>query len=217
MDYRSLYTATVALLMTLVLASCAPPAAAPDSERGAAPVMTVNSLVILPAVIPGDRLNQSDSAAADRLETGRQTLDSLLAEYADGLNNVTMISEGELEGRLGDFSGGLQSQARKVAAQVGGDAVLISAINRFAVRDASESSPASVSFEYQLIAVGSGQILCSGVFDETQQPLLENIFSLRRAISRKFKWISAEELLREGVADRLDNCSSLDRVRKKTP
>jgi hypothetical protein len=217
MDYRSLSTATVTLLMTLVLASCAPPPTAPDTERSATPAMTVNSLVILPAAVPRARIDKSDSAAADRLEAGRQTLDSLLAEYAAGLNNVTMISEGELEGMLGDFSGDLQAQARKVAAQVKGDAVLISTIKRFVARDASESRPASVAFEYQLLAAKSGQILCAGVFDETQQPLLENIFSLRRAISRKFKWISAEELLREGVADRLDSCSSLDRVRKKTP
>ena len=144
-------------------------------------------------------------------------MDSLLAEYADGLNNVTIISESELEGMLGDFSGSLLSQARKVGALVGSDAVLISTIHRFVARDASESRPASVAFEYQLVAVKSGLILCSGVFDETQQPLLYNIFSLRRAISRKFKWVSAEELMREGVVDKLDNCPSLGRVRKKTP
>jgi hypothetical protein len=201
----------------LVLVSCAPYPSAPVMERNIPPEMAVNSLVILPATIPRDRINKKDSTAAARLETGRQTLDSLLAEYADGLNNVTIISESELEGMLGDFSGSLLSQARKVGALVGSDAVLISTINRFVARDASESRPASVAFEYQLVAVKSGLILCSGVFDETQQPLLYNIFSLRRAISRKFKWISAEELMREGVVDKLDNCPSLGRVRKKTP
>ena len=218
MEYRSFYAMTLAVLLTLVLASCASPPAAPDSKRSAAPPITVNSLVILPATIPHDQTSKSKQkqATTGQLEAGREALDALLAEYGDGLNNVTMISEGELEGMLGDFSGGLQSQARKVGAQAGGDAVLISTIKRFVDRDASESRPASVAFEYQLVAVKSGQILCAGVFDETQQPLLSNIFSLRQAIRRKFKWISAEELLREGVVDRLDSCSSLDRVRKKT-
>jgi hypothetical protein len=217
MDCRFFYTTAGAVLMTLVLVSCAPYPPAPVTERNMPPEMAVNSLVILPATIPRDRVNKTDSTATARLETGRQTLDSLLAEYADGLNNVTIISESELEGMLGDFSGSLLSQARKVGALVGSDAVLISTINRFVARDASESRPASVAFEFQLAAVKSGHILCAGVFDETQQPLLYNIFSLRRAISRKFKWISAEELMREGVVDKLDNCSSLDRVRKKTP
>lgn len=217
MNYRFFYITTVTVLMTFVLVSCAPSPTAPDAERSAFPEMEVNSLVILPAVIPRDRINKGDRAAADRLEAGRQTLDSLLAEYAAGLNNVTIISESELEGMLGDFSGGLLAQARKVGAQAGGDAVLISAIKRFVARDAAESMPASVAFEYQLAAVQSGDILCAGVFDETQQPLLYNIFSLPRAISRKFKWISAEELLREGLIDKLDNCSALGRVRKRTP
>jgi len=207
----------VTVLLTLALVSCAPAPPAPDSEWNASPAMIVNSLVILPATIQRDRINQTDHAAADRLETGRQTLDFLLAEYVDGLNNVTMLGESEFEGMLGDFSGGLPAQARKVGAQLGSDAVLISTINRFVSRDASESRPASVAFDYQLIAVKSGQILCDGAFDETQQPLLYNIFSLRKAISRKFKWVSAEELLREGLVDRLDNCSALDRVRSRTP
>jgi len=179
--------------------------------------MIVSSLVILPATLQRDRINMTDREAAAQLEAGRQTLDSLLAEYGEGLNNVTLLGESELEGMLGDFSGGLPSQARKVGAQLGSDAVLISTINRFVSRDASESRPASVAFEYQLLAVKSGQILCGAVFDETQQPLLSNIFSLRKAISRKFKWISAEELLREGLVDRLDNCSALDRVRSRKP
>jgi len=216
-DCRSLYTSIVVVLLTLTLISCAPAPPAPDTNNSVTPTETVYSLIVLPATIKRDRIDKTDHSAADRLEAGRQVLDLLLAEYSEGLNNVTMIGESELEGMLGDFSGGLQSQARKIGAQLGSDAVLISTINRYVPRNAAESTPASVAFEYQLIAVKSGQNLCASAFDETQQPLLYNIFSLRRAISRKFKWISAEELLREGVIDRLDNCSSLDRVRKRTP
>jgi hypothetical protein len=143
-------------------------------------------------------------------------LDSLIAEYADGLPHARIISESELEGMLNAFSGSRLDQARRVGVQAGSDAALSICVKRFISRDASQSRPASVAFDYQLIDVSSGQVLCAGAFDETQQPLLYNIFSLKRAASRHFKWISAEELAREGLVDKLESCVYLNRAGKTT-
>jgi hypothetical protein len=216
MDCRSLCTAVVAVAMAYVAVACAPQPAQQATDRSIAAIIPIDSIVILPTEIQLDRTHKRDSAALARLEAGRQTLDSLIAEYADGLPKARIISESELEGMLGVFSGSRQSQARKVGERAGSDAAMISTVKRFISREASQSRPASVAFDYQLINVASGHVLCAGAFDETQQPLLYNIFSLKRAASRHFKWISAEELAREGLVDKLESCVYLNRAGKTT-
>ena len=210
MDCRSLCTAFVATALAFVAAACAPQPAQQATDRSVAAVIPIDSIVILPTEMQIDRIHKGDSEALARLETGRMTLDSLIAEFADRLPHARIISESELEGMLGVFSGSRLSQARKVGEQAGSDAAMISTVKRFIARDASQSRPASVAFDYQLIAVASGQVLCAGAFDETQQPFLYNIFSFKRAASRNFKWISAEELAREGLVDKLEDCVYLN-------
>ena len=216
MDCRSLCTAFVATALAFVAAACAPQPAQQATDRSVAAVIPIDSIVILPTEMQIDRIHKGDSEALARLETGRMTLDSLIAEFADRLPHARIISESELEGMLGVFNGSRLSQARKVGEQAGSDAAMISTVKRFIARDASQSRPASVAFDYQLIAVASGQVLCAGAFDETQQPFLYNIFSYKRAASRKFKWISAEELAREGLVDKLEGCVYFDRASKTT-
>jgi len=210
MDCRSLCTAFVATALAFVAAACAPQPAQQATDRSVAAVIPIDSIVILPTEMQIDRIHKGDSEALARLETGRMTLDSLIAEFADRLPHARIISESELEGMLGVFNGSRLSQARKVGEQAGSDAAMISTVKRFIARDASQSRPASVAFDYQLIAVASGQVLCAGAFDETQQPFLYNIFSFKRAASRNFKWISAEELAREGLVDKLEDCVYLN-------
>jgi hypothetical protein len=185
-------------------------------EDGASAI-AISSIVIMPAEVPLERAAPSSGLEGDGLESGRLVLNELLVEYAAGLSRVEVVGDGELEGKLIDVSGSRQVLARKVGSQFGGDAVMISTIRRFDERDAAQSRPASVAFDYQLVVVESGQILCSGVFDETQEPLFDNIFSFRRALSRKFKWISARELAREGLSEKLNNCFYLRRDQQKVP
>ncbi len=216
MDCRFFCTAVVAAAMAFVAVACAPQPVEQATDRSTVAIIPIDSIVILPTEIRLDRIHKGDSAALARLEAGRQALDSLIAEYADRLPHARIISESELEGMLGIFNGNRLDQARKVGEQAASDAAMISSVRRFVSRDASQSRPASVAFDYQLIEVASGQVLCAGAFDETQQPLLYNIFSLQQAASRKFKWISAEELAREGLVDKLEGCVYFDRASKTT-
>ncbi len=215
MDCRSFCTAVVAAGLAFVVA-CAPQPVEQGRDRNAAAIIPIDSIVILPTDIQLDRVHKGDIEALARLEAGRQTLDDLIAEYVDGVPHARIISESELEGMLGIFNGNRLDQARKVGEQAASDAAMISSVRRFVSRDASQSRPASVAFDYQLIEVASGQVLCAGAFDETQQPLLYNIFSLQQAASRKFKWISAEELAREGLVGKLEDCIYLNRANKTT-
>jgi hypothetical protein len=94
------------------------------------------------------------------------------------------------------------------------DAVLILTLNRFRERDGGEysvNSPASVAFDYKLISGESGQTLCSGVFSETQQPLLDDLLVFFQRAKRGFKWITAEALAREGMEQKFALCPYLEK------
>ena len=61
------------------------------------------------------------------------------------------------------------------------------------------------------MAVKSSRTICSGFFDETQKSLFENLLSFKGAMQRKFQWITAEELAREGLEKSFGQCSQLHR------
>jgi hypothetical protein len=67
--------------------------------------------------------------------------------------------------------------------------------------------PASVGFHVHLY---QGRTLASVfVFDETQRPLSENVLRLPSFLKRGAKWITVEELAREGVHKALDSFSDV--------
>lgn len=61
----------------------------------------------------------------------------------------------------------------------------------------SVERPASVGFHVHFF--DSSGLMKVFVFDETQQPLSENVFRFFTFLRRKARWITVEELSREGV------------------
>lgn len=57
--------------------------------------------------------------------------------------------------------------------------------------------PASIGFHAHLYREGS--LVRTAIFDETQQPLSENVLRLGTFLKRGAKWITVDELCREGV------------------
>jgi hypothetical protein len=60
-------------------------------------------------------------------------------------------------------------------------------------------SPASVSFVLELIDVRRGDVIWSARFDETQKSLSENLFAFGDISQRGVRWLSADQLVQEGV------------------
>ncbi|MEG6549047.1 hypothetical protein V6C53_02255 [Desulfocurvibacter africanus] len=65
--------------------------------------------------------------------------------------------------------------------------------------DWGAEEPASVIMDFFLLDVGNGTILRRYRFEETQQPLSENLLDVDKFVNRGGKWISAEELTQEGI------------------
>jgi hypothetical protein len=82
------------------------------------------------------------------------------------------------------------------------DAVITGRMQRFRERVGDEwgaKSPASVAFVLELVDVRRGDLIWSARFDETQKSLSENIFAIGDIRQRGVRWLSAEQLTREGV------------------
>ncbi|RJX33103.1 MAG: hypothetical protein C4531_05670 [Desulfurivibrio sp.] len=178
-------------------------------EETKAPV-AIASLVVLPAET--ERQDKADYATTRQLEEGAATINVILQEMLADKKNILLLTANQKESLLADFSGNPQATARYIGQQLGVDAVMLTVVSRYSERDGGDYSvnqPASVFFKYQLIHVPTGTTLCLGVFDETQQTLLSNLFSFSKASSRGFKWVKAEQLAREGLQEKLSDCQYL--------
>ena len=69
--------------------------------------------------------------------------------------------------------------------------------------------PAAVTLAFRLYDVSTGSMLCHGRFDEQQQSVMENLFTLGKAGRRGMTWLTAEELAREGLLGQLEQCKHL--------
>jgi hypothetical protein len=59
--------------------------------------------------------------------------------------------------------------------------------------------PASVSFEVDLVRVSDGVVFWNAFFDKTQTSLMENILEISSFIQEGGKWVTARELVAEGI------------------
>jgi hypothetical protein len=206
---RTLPVLALLAALCLLLASCAPRHAALPQEE----TVRVRSIAILPAELVAEGRSSSPEEQA-ALETGLQTMNSLLVEHFAGRENIVLVTEEE-RNRLGaDFLSCRPTAALAVCRAYQADAVLLLTLNRFRERDGGDysvNSPASVAFDYRLIKGDTGQTLCSGVFNETQQPLLDDILLFFQRAKRGFKWLTAEALAREGLAQKLALCPYLQK------
>jgi hypothetical protein len=149
----------------------------------------------------------------EQLKAGAQTIDTLLVDYFRDHKYVQLISQTELESLQALQAGNPLYMAREAGRQLGYDAVMVTEVMRYQTRTGSAygvESPASVAFSFKLLAVGSGRVVWSGDFDQTQQPLFENILKSRTTGSG-FRWLSAPELTQAGLTKKLNNCPYLQK------
>ncbi len=96
---------------------------------------------------------------------------------------------------------------RRLGEAVYADAVMTGRVLRYRERIGNEigaKSPASVAFVLDLIDVRRGDIVWSARFDETQKPLSENLFAIGDVGQRGLRWLSADQLMLEGVKKAVD-------------
>ena len=94
----------------------------------------------------------------------------------------------------------LQDQVAALSEQ-GFSCVLLGRVERYEERigsDWSVNRPASVAFKVLLMETATGHVVWKGSFDEAQQPLSENLLTLKRFVKRKARWVTAGALAENG-------------------
>jgi hypothetical protein len=85
---------------------------------------------------------------------------------------------------------------------LGADTVMVGTISQYSDRGGSEwatDSPSTVSFSVDLLSTKDGSVLWGTSFTETQKPLFDNLFEIKKFVKRKGKWITADEMAKEGA------------------
>ena len=189
---------TLALLGALTLIAACAPAKQQTEITEPAPSCV--------AVLPVEAANQS-------LTAGAATLDDVLRETLGANGKVRFLSADQAAPLLQASEDTLHlDAAREAAGSVGCNAVLETNISRFVEREGGRygvQQPAAVTLGYRLYSVETGTVLCHGRFDERQQSLMENLFSLGKAGHRGLAWLTAGELAQEGLQAQLQECPYL--------
>jgi len=165
--------------------------------------------VLPPALTPLERNSRGSLApnsSTDRATAEREApeiLARLLYSTMASMPNWQIVSESEVREIAQPVRASSEAaRLKQIGERVYADAVITGRILRFRERIGNElgvKSPASVAFVLDLVDVRRGDILWSARFDETQKPLSENIFAIGDISQRGVRWLTAEQLVHEGV------------------
>jgi hypothetical protein len=203
---------TVCLLCctAFLLSSCAEKH---DGEARDKDVKKLTCLIVLPAETPIDTHNRMSFAEANTLQKGALFIDGVLADELKSFKGARLLNASQVEGLSAKITGNRKEMIRNVGRELKCDMILMTMVSRFHQREGGEfaaENPASAAFSMEMIRVDDGQVMWKGMFDETQESLLSNLLSFGKAQSRGFKWVSVEDLVRQGVHERLSTCPYLE-------
>ena len=206
----------VVSITIFLLSSCSNKNKPTAADTPPTPVLRIAVLPTATALTSDSRsivYRQSMSQMEEQgVKAGATVLDMLLTDALSKRANMKLVGSQEMDAIVGSFTGNQVEAARQVGQKTGADAVLITRVQRYNERHGSTyaaDNPASVAFSMHLIDTASGRVLCAAAFDETQQSLTDNLFSFAKVIKRGFRWMTAEDLAREGVNKKLQSCAYL--------
>ncbi|MDO5675205.1 MAG: hypothetical protein Q4G66_09860 [bacterium] len=184
----------------------APAAAA----RTAAPALTCFGVLPVQVSVSEDRVLTADEEKA--LSAGAAVVDAILRNALSANKKARMLDVDQIGGLQAPDAVVNLETSREVAQSVGCNAILETSLSRYVEREGGPygvQEPAAVTLAYRLYDVGTGTVLCHGRFDEQQQSVMENLFTLGKAGRRGMTWLTAEELAREGLMGQLGQCKHL--------
>lgn len=202
----------VAFFCSVILSACAG-MRGEQTEEKTATLQPLTGIVVMPTVM-AEKAMGSVRKGGSTLESVKGFVDGLIAADLGENNKVHIVTEGQLDALLADAAGGRLAQMKALGAKLDSNAVLEVTVTRFHERDGSDlsvNSPASAAFEMVLTQVDTGMVLWAASFDETQEALSSNLLTLGKVKNRGFKWITVEDLVRQGLKERLADCPYLQK------
>lgn len=195
-----------------LLSSCS---SKPDSSgemQNRGPLVPLSCIVVLPAGTSVDKDKTIRYQEAQSLEKGAALATRVMKETLAGNKKVRIMDSNQVSELVPEVSGGISGTVAALGKKLNCDAVLLTTVRKFQQREGtnySVDSPASADVHMVLRHAANFNILWTADFRETQESFLENIFSFSKMQKRGFKWITVEQLLEEGIKERLAECPYL--------
>lgn len=214
MLYLSSAVAMLGILASLCLA------------QDAQPEITFRRMAVVPFLVgarqpePDETMDQTLSCPIDQLciedpslppRTGN-IMTSLVNQQLRDRFGQRMVPSAQVQAavakiRLKNASSTPRSLALKLHKVLDVDLVMVGTVWRYRERGAIlgvPDSPASLAFALYLIDARSGLQLWRGLFDGTQQTVMENLLHAKKQLKMGLTWLSADELAQHGVEEVFD-------------
>lgn len=142
-------------------------------------------------------------AESDRESDGAKVLDTLLSQKLASINSCDFIYPQSDEDALLSLSQSAEREKLKeLSAKYDVPAVLYPVLLRYRERVGNKyavSSPSAVAFHIYVLKPENFEVLWRAYYIEEQQPLSSNLLKVRLMWKRKFQWVSAQDLLNDGL------------------
>lgn len=183
-----------------------------DDNKSQAPLKPLSCIAVMPAGTTVDKDETVSYDQARSLENGAVFATGIMARELSGNIKARVVSMGQAATLSPEVSGGLFGMVSAIGKKVGCDGVLVTTVRRFKQREGNEyasDDPASADLHMALIHAASGAVLWTADFRETQESFLDNILTFDKMQNRGFKWVSVEQLVEQGITERLSTCPYL--------
>jgi len=200
------------LVMVLLLL---PAFAAYGAEKEADKTKPMINMAIIPfqTILPkeGSTVTSPLSGAAyfggKIAKGGEKIVGELFIEKLKDFKEIEIIPQEKVEGiyqrvRAESLKMPLLEIIKKVGAELGADLIVVGHVFRYVERigyDYSAEKPASVAFEIIFVDPKNGSTIWRGVFDKTQQSLMEDVLQIASFYKGGGKWLTASELTKQGM------------------
>lgn len=202
------YSWLLLLALCFYLVSCAGPAS--ESGSYSTKPIQINKIAVVP-MLAGPGLQGAIPEERSRFLTSE-----LYQELTNRIKGRTIVALGSSTDEFVELSKvnpelGYLNLAMEVGKNLNSDSVLIGKISTFMEREGGElgtSAPASVAFGVQLIDPRTGERFWEAYYAETQETLLQNVTKIGKFFKRKGRWVTANQLAKEGVIEVVDDLAS---------
>jgi hypothetical protein len=198
--------------VVILLSSCSSLSGNDQSLQVQAPLESLSCIVVLPAGTSVGKDETIDFEEAQSLEKGAAYATEVIGNELKDNPRVRIMRSNQVTSLIPEVSGGVIGTFTELGKKLNCDAVLLTTVRRYQQREGTEyaaDSPASVDFSMALRRSDNGNVLWSTEYREKQQSFLSNIFSFTKAKDRGFKWVSVEQLMTQGIKERLAQCPYL--------
>jgi len=202
-SYNTVFYLTLAACFYLI--SCAGTVSEKDSYSKKP--LEIDKIVVVPL------FTNPEARTEVPAERSRFLTSELYQELNNRIKGITIVALGTstdefIELKQQNPELGYVNLAIEVGKNLNSDSVLIGNISVFREREGGElgtTSPASVAFGVQLVNPNNGEKLWEAYYAETQETLLQDVTRIGKFFKRRGRWITANQLAKEGVVEVIDN------------